>query len=263
MKYLRGRPVVFQRFPQGIRKKGFYQKNFPSEGPSWVKTYPVASRSSANKVTQYIMVEDVQTLVWLGNQACIEIHPWFSSIQSLDKPDFAVFDLDPMENSTFQQVLKVSLTIKELLQEVGLQCYPKTSGSTGLQVYLPLEPHYSYEEVRDFVHYFCVLAHQVHPEITTLERKVDKRQGKIYLDFLQNAWGKTINAPYSLRPHPGAPVSTPLLWKEIEQSQIQSSTDFHIFNIGQRLQEQGDIFEGVLKNKQNIRHILQNILALR
>ena len=205
----------------------------------------------------------MQTLAWLGNQACIEIHPWFSSIKSLEKPDFAVFDLDPMEKSTFQQVRKVSLTIRDLLAEVGLQCYPKTSGSTGLQVYLPLEPRYTYEEVRDFVGYFCGLVHQFHTQITTLERKVDKRQGKIYLDYLQNAWGKTINAPYSVRPHPKAPVSTPLLWQEIQEGEIQSSSDFHLLNIHERLEARGDIFEDVLTKRQSIQHILENLLAHR
>jgi len=262
LKYLRGRPVVFQRFPEGIQKKGFYQKNFPAEGPSWIKTYPIASRNST-KVTQYILVEDVQTLAWLGNQACIEIHPWFSSIKSLEKPDFAVFDLDPMEKSTFQQIRKVSLTIRDLLAEVGLQCYPKTSGSTGLQVYLPLEPRYTYEEVREFVRYFCGMVHRAHPQITTLERKVDKRQGKIYLDYLQNAWGKTINAPYSVRPHPKAPVSTPLLWEEIQEREIQSSSDFHLLNIHERLEARGDIFEDVLTKRQSIQHILKTLLTPR
>lgn len=262
LKYLRGRPVVFQRFPEGIEKKGFYQKNFPPEGPSWIKTYPIASRNSS-KVTRYILVEDVQTLVWLGNQACIEIHPWFSSIQSLENPDFAVFDLDPMEKSTFQQVRRVSLTIRDFLGQVGLRCYPKTSGSTGLQIYVPLESRYTYEEVRRFVEYFCGLVHRVHPEITTRERKVEKRQGKIYLDYLQNSWGKTINAPYSVRPHPGAPVSTPLLWKEIEEGTIQASSDFHLLNIHQRLEYRGDIFEEVLTKKQSIQPILQTLLAPR
>ncbi len=261
LKYLKNRPVVFQRFPGGIQEKGFYQKNFPAEGgPSWVKTYSIASRNSS-KVTRYILVEDVQTLVWLGNQACIEIHPWFSSLQSLEKPDFAVFDLDPMENSTFQQVCSVSLTIRDLLGEVGLKCYPKTSGSTGLQVYVPLLSRYTYEEVREFVSYFCSLTHDIHPEITTMERKVDKRQGKMYLDYLQNAWGKTINAPYSVRPRPGAPVSTPLLWEEIQQGNISSSADFHLQNIKKRLEVRGDLFEGVLSNRQSIDHILENLLA--
>ncbi|UNC93959.1 non-homologous end-joining DNA ligase [Candidatus Contubernalis alkaliaceticus] len=260
LKYLRNRPVVFQRFPGGIQEKGFYQKNFPLEGPSWVKTFSINSRSSS-KVTRYILVEDVQTLAWLGNQACIEIHPWFSSLQSLENPDFAVFDLDPMEESTFEQVCSVSLTIRDLLVKVGLKCYPKTSGSTGLQVYVPLKPRYSYEEVRKFVSYFCSLVHDIHPQITTMERKVDKRQGKIYLDYLQNAWGKTINAPYSIRPHPGAPVSTPLLWEEIQQGNITSSSAFHLLNIKERLEAKGDLFEGVLTGKQSIDGILENLMV--
>ncbi|PKM79044.1 MAG: DNA polymerase domain-containing protein [Firmicutes bacterium HGW-Firmicutes-13] len=255
IKYLKNRPVVFQRFPEGINKKGFYQKNCPEEAPSWIKTYPVPSRHE-DRFTNYILVEDVPTLVWLGNQACIEIHPWFSSLDNLEFPDFACFDLDPMEKSTFSQVRQVASAIREVLSDTGIKCYPKTSGATGLQIYVPLESRYTYEEVRIFVEYFCRVVHKLHPQITTLERKVEKRKGRIYLDYLQNAWGKTLNAPYSVRPVKGAPVSVPLLWSEVEEGKISSSSFFNIDSVKPRLEEKGDIFEEVLQKKQNIDKIL-------
>ncbi len=260
LKYLKNRPVVFQRFPEGVDRPGFYQKNCPSDAPSWIKTFPVPSRKQ-EKITKYILVDNAETLVWLGNQACVEIHPWFSSLDSLEFPDFAVFDLDPMENSTFSQVMEVSLSIKTLLEKEGIKCYAKASGATGLQIYAPLEPKYTYEEVRDFVEYYCRRVHQLHPQITTLERKVDKREGKIYLDYLQNVWGKTINAPYSVRPLKGAPVSTPLLWSEIQEKKIKSSSDFNITNVKDRLEKTGDIFEQVVTEKQNIDRVLDKVLV--
>lgn len=262
LKYLKNRPVVFQRFPEGINKKGFYQKNCPAEAPSWIKTYPVPSMHKG-KVTNYILVEDLPTLVWLGNQACIEIHPWFSSLGTLDLPDYAGFDLDPMEKSTFSQVRKVALTVREVLADVGIKSYPKTSGATGLQIYVPLERKYTYQEVRNFVEYFCRMVNKIHPQITTLERKVDKRRGRLYLDYLQNAWGKTLNAPYSVRPKKGAPVSIPLLWYEIEEGKITSSSFFNIDTVKVRLKEKGDIFQKVLQEKQNIDKILSAVLAAR
>ena len=260
LKYLKNRPVVFQRFPQGVDQPGFYQKNCPADAPSWIRTFPLASRKG-KKITKYILVDNAETLVWLGNQACVEIHPWLSSLDSLEFPDFAVFDLDPMEKSTFSQVMEVSLLIKTLLEKEGIRCYPKTSGATGLQIFVPLNPVYSYEKVRDFVEYFCRRVHQIHPQTTTLERRLDKREGKIYLDYLQNVRGKTINAPYSVRPLEGAPVSMPLWWNEIQENKISSSSDFNIKNVKDRLEITGDMFEQIVTRKQNIHRILEKVLV--
>lgn len=245
--HLRNRPLVVQRFPNGIRGEAFYQKNIPEGSPDWIKTCPVTHEEE--KITRYVIADNVETLVWLGNQACLELHPWLSSADSLEQPDFAVFDLDPMEKSTFEQVCFVALLTRDLLARLNLKCYPKTSGATGIQLYLPLVPAYSYREVRRFVEAVCRQVNELTPDITTMERAIEKRQGKIYLDYLQNVRGKTIAAPYSPRPLPGAPVSMPLSWEEVGKIRPEQ---FTINTAISRLEKTGDRFQAVLAGKQKL-----------
>jgi bifunctional non-homologous end joining protein LigD len=247
--HLQNRPLVVQRFPDGISGEGFYQKNIPEGAPEWLRT--VAVSHQAGKETVYVVADSLEALVWLGNQACLELHPWLSSVGSLDHPDFAVFDLDPMENTTFEQVRQVALAVREILARLGLNCYPKLSGATGLQIYLPLQPVHTYRQVRDFVEQICRRVHRVMPEITTLVRKVNARQGKMYLDYLQNVRGKTLAALYSPRPLPGAPVSMPLDWSEVRPEGPRPG-DFTITNALDRLTKLGDIFAPVLEQKQKL-----------
>ena len=245
--HLRNRPLVVQRFPEGIHGAGFYQKNVPEGAPDWLRTCPVSH--GEGKETLYIIADSLETLVWLGNQACLELHPWLSSVGSLESPDFVVFDLDPMERSTFSHVCTVAIAIKELLAGLRLQCYPKLPGATGMQIYLPVKLRYSYREARDFAQEICRRVHRAYPGITTLERKVGQRGGKLYLDYLQNGRGKTLAAPYSPRPLPGAPVSLPLTWDEVSREAILPG-EFTMENVLPRLQQHGDLFAPVLENKQ-------------
>lgn len=247
--HLRNRPLVVQRFPGGIEGEGFYQKNAPEGAPVWLRTCPVEHQKG--KETLYIIAESVEALVWLANQACLELHPWLSSAGTLGSPDFAVFDLDPMEKSTFDQVRLAALAFRELLERLGLNCYPKLSGATGLQVYLPLEPVYTYRQARGFVEQVCRRIHRAMPEITTMERKVSQREGKIYLDYLQNVRGKTLASPYSPRPLPGAPISMPLDWDEVAGGNYQPGA-FTITTAPGRLKQVGDKFAAVLTDKQEI-----------
>ncbi len=247
--HLQNRPLVVQRFPGGIKGEGFYQKNAPDGAPDWLRTVPFTHREG--KETNYIIPSSVEDLVWLGNQACCELHPWLSSVETLDYPDFAVFDLDPMENTTFDQVRKVALLIKELLGRLELRCYPKLSGATGLQIYMPLKPSHTYRQARDFVELICRQVLSEMPEITSMERKIDQRDGKLYLDYLQNVQGKTLAAPYSPRPIAGAPVSMPLSWDEIETGAYKPG-DFNLTAALERLEQTGDLFAPVLKEKQQL-----------
>ncbi len=247
--HLRDRPLVVQRFPHGIDGESFYQKNIPEGSPEWIETCPVAH--GEDKITLYVLANNVETLVWLGNQLCLELHPWFSGISALDRPDFAVFDLDPMEKSTFEQVCRVALLIRDLLAELNLRCYPKTSGATGLQLYLPLAPDYTYPDTRRFVEEICRQVRERLPDITTMERTIHKRQGKIYLDYLQNGRGKTLAAPYSPRPLPGAPVSMPLSWAEVAGGNIRPD-QFTIQSAIGRLEAVGDQFQEVLAARQKL-----------
>lgn len=247
--HLENRPLVLQRFPDGIEKEGFYQKNCPHGAPGWIKRFPFMHRD--NNITNYIIADNVETLIWLGNQAAIEMHPWLSGLPAPDYPDFAVFDLDPMENSTFEDVLETASVLYDCLEKTGMAGYPKTSGATGVQVYVPLYPIYTYEEAREFVMKICSIVNKVLPGKTTMERKIEKREGKIYLDYLQNVQGKTLVSPYSPRPNTGAPVSMPLSWEEVRKGTVRPG-DFTILSSIARIREKGDIFAGVLNKKQFI-----------
>ena len=247
--HLRGRLLVVQRFPEGILGEGFYQKNMPEGAPEWLQTHPVMHQEG--KETRYIIADSIEALVWLGNQACLELHPWLSPAADLERPDIAVFDLDPMENSTYKHVCRSALVIRELLDRLGLRCYPKLSGATGLQLYLPLKPLYNYGQTRAFIEQVCRQAHSLLPEITTVERKINQRRGKLYLDYLQNVFGKTLAAVYSPRPRPGAPVSIPLEWTEVEAG-FPEPGQYSLTSIMERLQEKGDLFSPVLTDKQEI-----------
>lgn len=249
--HLKDRPMVFTRYPDGIYKKAFYQKNAPNYAPNWLKTVEI---TSDDKVINYIVINDAKSLLWSANQASIELHPWLSRIDSLDFPDFAIFDFDPMEDTDFEDARMLSLALKKLLDIYGIKGFPKTSGATGLQVYIPIEPIYTYEEVRTFAKFFCNVIEKTFPEIATTERSVKKRGGKLYLDYLQNVKGKTIIAPYSPRPRKGAPVSCPITWEELDSGVTPDM--FTIKNVPDRLKEKGDIFKDTLKIKQNITKFL-------
>jgi len=246
--HLKDRPMVFTRYPDGIYGKAFYQKNVPDYAPEWLDTFKI--ESDEGNTTEYVIINDVKSLIWAANQASLELHPWLSRTSSLDNPDFIIFDLDPMENTDFEDARKVALALKNLLDREGLISFPKTSGSTGIQIYVPIACKYTYEQVREFAKLFCLVIERTFPEITTIERSVSKREGKLYLDYLQNVKGKTIVAPYSPRPKKGAPVSCPLTWTELEQGATIDM--FTIKNMPERIKQKGDIFEGVLTIKQNI-----------
>lgn len=212
---LKGRLVSMQRFPNGVGEPGFYQKNCPENAPEWIKTHTIYRKGG--KHTNYVLVDNLPTLVWLVNQGVIEFHPWLSSIIALDNPDYAVFDLDPMEKYGIDEVRQVALGIGELLAQLKLAGRAKTSGATGMQVFIPLEPVYTYRQVRDFVHACCSVLQRQFPVWTTLERSVSKREGKIYLDYMQNAREQTIVSAYSLRPRDLPTFSAPLEWDELHR----------------------------------------------
>jgi bifunctional non-homologous end joining protein LigD len=251
--YLRDRPCSFQRLPDGIGGKQFYQKNVPSFAPSWIQTFPV---SRGKKTINYILVNNLETLVYLVNLACMVFHPWHSRIHSLNFPDWGVIDLDPQPGVPFSAVLETAAYVKEILDEQGLNGNPKTSGATGLQIFLPLKPRYTYEQVKGMFEYLCLQVHRRAPRLTTMERTVKKRGLAVYLDYLQNLQGQTINAPYTVRPVPQAQVSTPVTWEEV-LSQSFTPQSFTMLNIRQRLKKKGDIFLPVIKEGQLMPRLLQ------
>lgn len=253
--HLRDRPLVLTRYPDGPYGSSFYQKNTPQYAPGWLRTVPLKSEK---RVINYILADDVAALVWIVNSGGFEIHPFLSRIQQIDFPDYVVFDLDPMEKGTWEHVCHTAVVVRQALEILGLQGYPKMTGATGLQVYVPVKPVYTYEQVRSFALHLCQGVQSVLPHITTLERKVSNREGKLYLDYLQNVKGKTLATIYGVRPKPKAPVSTPLTWMEVEEMRVRPG-DFTIFTLPERVRQVGDLFRQVLDHPQSLDYILSKL----
>lgn len=246
--HLQERPLVWTRYPDGIQNNSFYQKNAPPNLPDWVGTFTYYSKDSDRDI-RFIVVSDAADLVWLANQASLEMHPWLSRTAVPDYPDFVVIDLDPSPGNTFKQVVKVAWTVKHILDELELRSFIKTSGSEGLHIYIPVENKYNYKQIREFAQPVAAAACHLVPELATIERTVNKRGSLIYVDYLQNGRGQTLCAPYSVRPRPGAPVSCPLHWEEIDHIE---PAQFTIKTILPRLVQYGDLFAPVLNDKQSL-----------
>ena len=205
--HLRDRPLSLKRYPNGIHEQFFFQKDAEDKVPEWVRLEPIFSEHNQDKI-HYIICNDRATLVYLANLACIDQNPWMSRIGSLDNPDFALIDLDPTEGCPYSQIVEAAQLVKNTLDSVGLAGYPKTTGGDGMHIYIPLEPVYTYEQVRSFAELLSVLVINQNPDLFTTPRTVSRRKkAKVYFDYLQISSAKTIAAPYVLRAHPGAPVS--------------------------------------------------------
>lgn len=259
--YLKDRPQSLFRTPNGITQKGFFHKDAGDEAPWWVKHIALYSES-IKKDVDYILCNDKATLLYLANLGCIEINPWHSRVKSLDNPDYMIIDIDPSDNNTFDQVIEAANVVKDILDKAGAMNICKTSGASGLHIYVPLGKKYDYDHTRDFANLVCMMAYQLIPEFTTLERNLSKRsKDKIYMDYLQNRKGQTIACVYSLRPKKGATVSTPLDWSEVKKG--LTPKDFTIKTIQERLKITGDLFAPMLdsKNAADIAQCLENLQA--
>ncbi len=240
--YLKDRPMSLNRFPDGIHGPSFYQKDIKGKAPDWVtKTFPYTTSEGEHK--EYLVGSDEAYLLWMASLGCIEMNPWFSRVKSPDNPDYCVIDLDPDKN-TFDQVVEAALEVKKVLDAVDVPSFCKTSGSTGMHIYIPLDAKYTYDQSQMFARIIVNIVHKQIPGYTSLERTVSHRDGKMYLDFLQNRPGATIAGPYSLRPKIGATVSMPLHWDEVKPGLTMKQ--FNIFNAIDRLKKEGDLFKGVL-----------------
>ena len=251
--YLKDRPQSLNRHPNGIDGESFYHKDAGGEAPDWVDTTVVYSESS-DKDIEYIVCNNKETLGYLNNLGCIELNPWNSRVQSPDHPDYMIIDLDPSPQNSFQQVIEAALATKEVLDQYKIPSYCKTSGSTGIHIFVPMGAKYTYEQVKDFAHIMAQMVMQKLPDTTTLERTIKKRGPKIYLDYLQNRSGQTVASVYSVRPKPGATVSMPLEWDEVKEG-IQIS-DFNIHNAIDRIKKKGDIFAPILGKGIDLKKVL-------
>lgn len=255
--YYKDKPQTLYRFPGGINGIKFYQKDVKGKAPSWVKTFPYTDSEGIEK--EFLVVDDEASILYIASLGCIEINPWNSRIQKPDNPDWCIIDLDPDKN-TFEQVIEAANLTKEILDSIGVPSFPKTSGSTGLHIYIPLGAKYDYEASKEFARVIAKLIHIQLPGFTSIERKISDRSGKMYVDFLQNRPKATVAGPYSLRPKPGAPVSMPLHWHEVKKG--LTMLNFTIFNAMDRIKEQGDIFKDVMGKGIDLKKVMKNIESL-
>lgn len=256
--YLVNRPQSLNRFPNGIKGKSFYQKDVTGKVPEWVKTYLYHS-SDSTEDKHFMVPETEADLLLMATMGCIEMNPWSSTIDKPDHPDWCIIDLDPDKNS-FEQVITAARVTKEVLDDIGAVSCCKTSGSTGLHIYIPLGAKYTFEESKEFARELVTIVNHTLPGFTSIERMVSRRKGKMYLDFLQNRPKATLAAPYSLRPKPGATVSMPLHWDEVKAGLKLS--DFTIHNAVERVRNSGDLFSSVLGKGVNLVQLSKKLQAL-
>lgn len=297
--HLKDRPISMSRYPDGILGKSFYQKDWTQETPYYVKTIEVFSESR-NGIINYVLCNNKETLLWLANLGCIEMHPWYSrvldykacmaqakkdrvekspapldeDICGLDTPDFVVFDLDPYIYSGnekkgqepeynvkgFKAAVEVALHLKDLLNELGIKRYIKTSGKTGLHVFIPVSPAYSYDQTRAFAEVVGKILLQRHPKLVTMDWNTSKREGKVFFDYNQNVRGKTIAAALSVRPTLSASVSMPVDWKALSDV---LPTDFTIENVPALLKRNGEPWKNILEKKQDLVKLLERVHSLK
>jgi bifunctional non-homologous end joining protein LigD len=254
--YLKDRPESLNRHPNGVGKPSFYQKNFTTPTPPYVKTWKRKSESTEENVN-YLVCQNKETLLYMANLGCIEINPWNSRIPDVNYPDWMVIDLDPPGKDKkngkidFDSLIKVAQEVKKVLDLSCEKSYVKTSGKTGIHIFIPLGGRYDYAHIRNFSHLLVQIVHSRLPELTTIERKPAKRENKIYLDYLQNSMGQTLAAPYSIRPTPDATVSTPLKWSEVKKG--LDPKKFTIKTIFPRLKKHGDLWKGILKDQVDLK----------
>ncbi len=240
--YLKDRPQSLNRFPNGIEGKSFYYKNVSATAPEWVKQFPYHTSDGEDK--NFLVVEDEASILWMANMGAIEMNPWNSTIIKPGHPDWCIIDLDPTDTNTFEQVIATARVTNKILQGLQIPSYPKTSGSTGIHIYIPMGAKYTYDECQLFARLIATHVRQALPTLTSIERLTDKRKGKIYVDFLQNRPKATLAAPYAVRPKPGASVSMPLHWDEVKKG-LQMK-QFTIKNALDRIKAEGDLFKPVL-----------------
>ena len=252
--HLKGRPLTLKRYPGGVDQEFFFEKNATKHRPDWVKTAPLWSQGNQREVN-YILADNLPTLVWIANLAGIELHPPLSLAKDISCPTTMVFDLDPGPPANIVQCCQVGIWLQAIFQHFGLQSFPKTSGSKGLQIYVPLHTPTSYDATKTFAHALARLLEQEHPELVVSDMKKALRTGKVLVDWSQNDEHKTTISIYSLRARAHPTVSTPVTWEEVQQTLKKKDAARLVFEADEvlkRVERWGDLFGSVLKLKQKL-----------
>jgi len=248
MPYLQDRPAILQRYPRGINAPMFFQQDLAS-APEFIKTARLINQEG--RELDYGVYSTVGSLLHFVTLGTIEQHPWHSTLKHLDKPDYIAIDLDP-KRAPWENVLQVALVVKEVADEIGLKAFPKTSGSSGIHIYVPLKPKNEYDGVAEYARLFASEVARRAPQIATVERAIAKRKStQVYVDWMQNARGKSLASAFTARAKPKASVSMPLTWKQIEQG--VKITDFTITNVPDLLKKKGDAWADFFKSRQTLR----------
>ncbi len=257
--HLAGRALTRKRYPNGVDEEFFYEKNAPQHRPDWVKTAPIYSEGN-RRMVHYILANDLATLVWLANLAAIELHPSLALAKDITCPTMMVFDLDPGPPANIVQCCQVGFWLRDIFDHFGLQSFPKTSGSKGLQIYVPLNTPTKYESTKTFAHALAQLLEHEHPELVVSDMKKKLRTGKVFVDWSQNDEHKTTVAVYSLRARERPTVSTPVTWEEVERAFKKKDAGLLVFEARQvvtRVEKMGDFFAPVLALKQRLPDLKQ------
>ena len=252
--HLAARPLTMKRFPGGVDQEYFFEKNAPAHRPEWIQTAPIWSYGNKRNVN-YILANDLATLIWVANLASLELHPSLSLAKEITCPTMIVFDLDPGPPADMVQCAQVGLWLREIFKHFGMQSFPKTSGSKGLQIYVPLNTPTSYEKTKPFAHALARLLEEEHRDLVVSDMKKAIRVGKVLVDWSQNDEHKTTISVYSLRARERPTVSTPLRWEDVERVLAKKDPKLVVFeadDVLKRVDELGDLFEPVLKLKQKL-----------
>ncbi len=246
LRALRDRPLSLEHWNQGIHKPSWFHQNLGREAPDWLTTVETPTRASSRKTVKHLVADNRDALRWLAQMSVLTVHMWHSRARHLEQPEWVVFDLDPAKGKGIEQAIEAAMVMRKLLENLEVSSFPKTSGKRGIHVFVPLTSGYTHEQAHDFA---CSLAAAVTSKVPfmTVERSIANRRGRLYLDCEQNAYGKTIVAPYSLRAIDGAPVSAPLKWSEVNKK--LDPLKFNLKTMRKRLDKVGDLFEDVLKKK--------------
>jgi len=255
--HLRNRPFTMKRFREGISGPGFFQKQAPKGMPSWIQTrqYRTFRREGGSRLVDFPLVNSTEALLWMVQMHCIDMNAWYSRVDRPDRPDFVLFDLDPPSDD-FSASVEVALLIRDGLAELGLEGWPKTSGAGGMHVLVPIARRSGYDETYEFAELLSRRLEERHPGKLTTEWLKEKRHG-VLVDHRQNGWGKTIASAYSVRPKPGAPVSTPLRWEELD-----GKLDYRRLGMAaarERIEREGDLFAPVLETRQALGPALREL----
>jgi bifunctional non-homologous end joining protein LigD len=244
--HLKNRAMVMKRYPNGAAGEFFFMKRAPSPRPDWIQTCTVEHRSG--NVIDFPVVDSLASLLWVVNLGCIDLNQWYATCADVNRPDYVHFDLDPVPDAGFDRVLETALIVRDALRDLGMKSYPKTTGSRGVHIYVPIVCGPLQKQVWSFAKKTAAMLASKHPALITAEYRIAKRPaGRVLVDYNQNAWGRTLASVYSVRPKPLATVSAPVTWDELERGiQIE---DFRLSTMPERVRQVGDLFRPLLLNR--------------